>query len=97
MANKLGVFVSAAELVKAGAPKNAVKQELRKNDNYVEAKDEDVRFGIIYKTNGTSDVYVLPAKKSATEYAEKIASVTEVVWGGSIRDSYVLVSETEEE
>jgi hypothetical protein len=95
MANKLGVFVSAEDLLKAGASKSAVRQYYRKNDVYTENKGDEP-CDVTYTAEGSArqnHMYFLPAKKNATDYATKIASVTKVVWGGSLKDSYVLVSE----
>lgn len=95
MAYKLGVFVSAEELLRAGATKSAIRQYYRKNDVYTEVKGDEP-CDVTYVAEGSARAqhfYVLPAKKSATEFATAIAAVTKVVWGGSIKDSYVLVTE----
>ena len=93
---KLGVFVSAEDLLKAGATKSAVRQYYRKNDVYTEVKGDEP-CDVTYEAAGTARAnhfYVLPAKTSATTFAESIGTITKVVWGGSIKDSYVLVSES---
>lgn len=95
MAHKLGVFVSAQELLEAGATKSAVRQYYRKNDVYTEVQGEEL-CDVTYHAEGSArenHFYFLPAKKNATEDAASIGSVTKVVWGGSIKDSYVLVTE----
>lgn len=95
MASKLGVFVSAEDLLKAGATKSAIRQFYRKNDTYEEVRGEEI-CDVTYVAEGSARAnyfYVLPAKKSATEFAASIKSVTKVVWGGSLKDSYVLVTE----
>lgn len=96
MAKKLTVAVSADELLKAGAPKTAVRQYYRKNDVYEEVKDPEDSFNVTYVAEGSArqnHFYVLPAKTAAGEEAESIATIGKVVWGGSIKDSYVLVTE----
>ena len=95
MANKLAVFVTAEELIEAGAPKSAVRQSFRKNDAYVEVAGEAPQ-DTAYEAVGSAmqnHIYAIPAKKSATVFATKIVSVTKIVWGGSLKDSYALVTE----
>lgn len=95
MAHKLGVFVTAQELLDAGATKSAVRQYYRKNDVYTEVKGDEP-CDVTYQAEGSArenHMYFLPAKKNATDYATKINTVTKVVWGGSLKDSYVLVTE----
>lgn len=95
MAYTVGVLVSASELLEAGAPKSAVRQYYRKNDVYEEVKGEEP-CDVTYRAEGSArdnHFYFLPAKVNATTAAESIGSVTKVVWGGSIKDSYVLVTE----
>lgn len=95
MAYKLGVFVTAEDLLNAGAPKTAVRQYYRKNDVYVEDKDAEHPCDVTYTAEGSArrnHLYFLPAKTSASVDAAKILTVTRVVWGGSIKDSYVEVT-----
>lgn len=92
---KLGVYVSADELLKAGASKTAIRQFYRKNDVYTEVRGDEP-CDVTYQAEGSARenyFYVLPAKTSATEFAESIGGVTRIVWGGSIKDSYALVTE----
>jgi hypothetical protein len=95
MAYKLGVFVSAQELLEAGATKSAIRQYYRKNDVYTEVRGEEL-CDVTYQANEgparANHMYFLPAKVSATQDATTIIGITKVVWGGSIKDSYVLVS-----
>ena len=91
---KLGVYVSAEELLKAGASKTAVRQYYRRNDEYTEVRGDEP-CDVTYEAEGSARAnhfYVLPAKTNATTFATSIGAVTKVVWGGSIKDSYVLVS-----
>ena len=91
---KLGVFVTAEDLLNAGAPKSAVRQYYRKNDVYTEDQG-DCHCDVVYKAEGSArenHFYFLPAKTSAGVDAAKILTVTRVVWGGSIKDSYVEVT-----
>jgi hypothetical protein len=94
MAYKLGVFVSAQDLLDAGAPKSAVRQYYRKNDVYEENKSE-TSCDVTYTAEGyarDNHLYFLPVKTSTGAEATKIESVTKVVWKGSIKDSYVEVT-----
>ena len=94
MAYKLGVFVSAEDLINAGAPKTAVRQYYRKNDVYTEVHGEEL-CDVTYKAEGSArenHFYFLPAKTAAGADATAIENVTEVVWNGSIKDSYVEVT-----
>lgn len=94
MAYKLGVFVTAEDLLNAGAPKTAVRQSYRKNDVYTEVQGEEL-CDVTYKAEGSArknHLYFLPAKTSVGADATAIKTVTKVVWGGSIKDSYVEVT-----
>ena len=94
MAYKFGVFVTAADLLNAGAPKTAVRQSYRKNGVYTEVQGEEL-CDVTYQAQGSArenHLYFLPAKTAAGVDAAAIKTVTKVVWGGSIKDSYVEVT-----
>lgn len=99
---KLAFKVTAQELLTAGAPLTAIRQSYRPHDVYTEkvvahtpvegATDAKV----VYEATGSARdnfYYTLPAKNEAGAEVEVVASgaTKKVVWGGSIKDSYVLV------
>lgn len=99
---KLAFLVSANELLAKGAPLTAIKQSYRPNDSYTEVVKTRTESGatdayIAYEANGSArdnTYYVLPAKDaSGNDVAAVTSSSTKtVVWGGSIKNSYVKIS-----
>ena len=97
---KIYIPVSAQALLDAGAPLTAIRQSYRTYDKYEEkvvahtpvTGATDAK--IVYESTGTSREnthYFLPVKTSAGADAYTIGSLSgaTVVWGGSIKDSYV--------
>lgn len=97
--------VSAQELLNAGAPLTAIRQSYRPHDAYTEkVAEKKVIEGsnttdaqIFYEASGSARdnfFYTLPAKNSSGADITAVASNDSktVVWGGSIKDSYVLVT-----
>jgi hypothetical protein len=97
---KIYVQVSAQDLLEAGAPLTAIRQSYRTYDKYEEkvvahtpvTGVTDAK--VIYESTGTSREnthYFLPAKTAAGAEATAVTTLTgaTVVWGGSIKDSYV--------
>jgi hypothetical protein len=99
---KLAFKVSAQELLEAGAPLTAIRQSYRPHDHYTEVTKTKTVAGatdayIAYEATGSARdnfYYVLPAKDSAGEEVVAVApsDTKTVVWKGSIKDSYVLVT-----
>jgi hypothetical protein len=98
--------VSAQELLNAGAPLTAIRQSYRPHDAYSEkVAEKKVLEGyattdaqVYYEAIGSARdnfFYTLPAKGANGAAVASISSdaTKEVVWGGSIKDSYVLVTE----
>lgn len=97
---KIYIQVSAQDLLKAGAPLTAIRQSYRTYDKYTEVVKTKITAGatdayIAYESTGTSREnthYFLPAKTAAGDEATTITTDLDdatVVWGGSIKDSYV--------
>lgn len=97
--------VSAQELLNAGAPLTAIRQSYRPHDVYAEkVKEAKVLEGsnvtdaqVYYEASGSARdnfFYTLPAKTSSGAAVTAVAAndTKTVVWGGSIKDSYVLVT-----
>lgn len=100
---KIAFKVSAQELLDKGAPLTAIRQSYRPYDVYTEkAVSEEVIDGvrdakIIYESSGSArdnHFYYLPAKDADGNDVTAVAAnaVKTVVWGGSIKDSYVKVT-----
>lgn len=100
---KIYIQVSAQALLDAGAPLTAIRQSYRTYDKYEEkvvahtpvTGATDAK--IVYESTGTSREnthYFLPAKNAAGADVYTIGSLSgaTVVWGGSIKDSYVKVT-----
>lgn len=97
------IRVTAQDLLDAGAPLNVIRQSYRKQAGFEEkVKTESLVEGvtdakIVYEATSTSreqTYYYLPAKTDAKTVATAVASGSDlkVVYGGSIKDSYVLVT-----
>lgn len=99
---KLAFKVTAQELLTAGAPLTAIRQSYRPHDVYAEVvktktTGDATDAYIAYEAEDSARdhfYYTLPAKNAAGNEVEVVASsaTKKVVWGGSIKDSYVLVS-----
>lgn len=101
---KICYAVSAQELLEAGAPLNVIRQSYRKIDGFAEevvttepiagTKDAKTVY-TAYKSAREDFYYTLPAKKEQDGKlvdADKASTDAKVVYGGSIKDSYVLVN-----
>lgn len=102
---KLCYLVSAQELLDAGAPLSAIRQSYRSIDGFAEkviavtpvegATDAKVVY-TADKSARENTYYTLPAKVLKGETlvdATETGSEAKVVYGGSIKDSYVLITE----
>lgn len=98
--------VSAQELLDAGAPLNVIRQSYRQIDGFAEkvvttepvAGTKDAK--VVYtadKSARENTYYYVPAKKLENGVlvdAVKTSDTAKLVYGGSIKDSYVLIETT---
>ena len=99
---KLAFQVSAQELLNAGAPLTAIRHGYRPHDVYTEViKTKTVADAtdayVAYEATGSArdnHYYTLPAKDANGDAVSAVAAdaTKKVVWGGSIKDSFVLVT-----
>lgn len=103
---KLCFKVSAQELLDAGAPLNVIRQSYRQIDGFAEqvvttepiAGTKDAK--VVYtadKSARENTFYYVPAKKlsgGVLVEATETGDSAKLVYGGSIKDSYVLIEGT---
>lgn len=101
---KLCYKVSAQDLLDAGAPLNVIRQSYRKIDAFAEeiistepiANTKDAK--VVYtadKSARENTYYYVPAKKLDNGIlvdATETGDTAKLVYGGSIKDSYVLIT-----
>lgn len=103
---KLYFKVTAQDLLDAGAPLNVIRQSYRQIDGFAEkvittepitgTKDAKVVY-TADKSARENTYYYVPAKKldnGVLVDATKTSDTAKLVYGGSIKDSYVLIETT---